>query len=90
MITTPSPEVKENPAEDSNRLFPVFLKLENLSILIVGGGNVALEKLEAVLANSPLTKIHLVAVSIDERIYEIARQKPGITLTQKPYSSADL
>jgi hypothetical protein len=33
----------------SNALYPIFLKLENLSLLIIGGGKVALEKLESVL-----------------------------------------
>ena len=81
---------KEKLAEDSNRLFPVFLKLENLSVLIVGGGKIALEKLEAVLANSPLTKIHLVALTIEEKIQEIAKKNPGLSLTQKAYSHEDL
>ena len=39
--------------EGTNNLFPVFLKLENLKLLVVGGGNVGLEKLRAVLVNSP-------------------------------------
>lgn len=29
-----------------NELYPIFLKKEQLRFLIVGGGNVALEKLE--------------------------------------------
>jgi siroheme synthase-like protein len=71
-------------------LFPVFLKLETLSLLIIGGGNVALEKLQAVLANSPKTVIRLVAVSIDERIRAIAANYPDISLNQKPYHVTDL
>ncbi|MFT5883934.1 MAG: precorrin-2 dehydrogenase/sirohydrochlorin ferrochelatase, partial [Arcticibacterium sp.] len=38
-----------------NNLFPIFLKLEQMNLLIVGGGYVGLEKLEAVLKNSPKT-----------------------------------
>ena len=38
-----------------NNLFPIFLKMEKLPTLIVGGGNVGLEKLEALLKNSPQT-----------------------------------
>jgi precorrin-2 dehydrogenase/sirohydrochlorin ferrochelatase len=30
---------------ERNELYPVFLKLNNLNVLIVGGGNVGLEKL---------------------------------------------
>jgi siroheme synthase (precorrin-2 oxidase/ferrochelatase) len=53
---------------DTNQLFPVFLKLETLRVLIIGGGNVALEKLQAVLSNSPATNIRLVAMSISDQI----------------------
>ena len=35
---------------DKNRLFPVFLKLEELEVLLVGAGKVGLEKLTAILA----------------------------------------
>ena len=38
-----------NKIDIGNKLFPIFLKLEKLKVLIVGGGNVALEKLNAVL-----------------------------------------
>ena len=39
-----------------NQLFPVFLKLNQLKVLLVGGGNIGLEKLQAVLINSPEAK----------------------------------
>ena len=81
---------KDQPVVETNRLFPVFLKLENLSVLIIGGGNVALEKLNAVLANSPLTVIRLVSLTIDERIHEIAKVNPNITIEQKAYTISDL
>ena len=48
-----------------NTLFPIFLKLETFSLLIVGGRYVGLEKLEAVLANSPATKIKIVAAEFN-------------------------
>ena len=43
-----------------NTLFPVFFKLHQLDILVVGGGYVGLEKLEAILKNSPATRVTLV------------------------------
>ncbi|HET7897664.1 MAG TPA: NAD(P)-dependent oxidoreductase, partial [Flavisolibacter sp.] len=39
-------ETKE-PNDTTNRLFPVFLKLETLHVLVVGAGKVGLEKLNA-------------------------------------------
>lgn len=76
--------------QSSNNLFPIFLKLENLSILIVGGGYVGMEKLDAVISNSPATKITLVAIQISDAIKEIAKQYPNIILKEKPYQISDL
>lgn len=76
--------------QESNKLFPIFLKLEQLSILIVGGGNVGLEKLTAVLNNSPLTKIKLVAAVINEPIKVLAMDYPTIEMHERPFEEADL
>jgi len=73
-----------------NKLFPVFLKLENLHSLVVGGGYVAQEKLTAILANSPDAKITLVAPEIRESIREMVAEKPGIRLIQRPFETDDL
>ena len=37
-----------NEMMESNKLFPIFLKLESINILVVGGGKVALEKMSAI------------------------------------------
>jgi len=68
-----------------NTLFPIFLKLEQLQVLIVGGGYVGLEKLTAVLANSPQTPVTLVAPEIREEIRELAAEHPSVTLVTLPY-----
>nr|WP_299070791.1 bifunctional precorrin-2 dehydrogenase/sirohydrochlorin ferrochelatase [uncultured Allomuricauda sp.] len=46
---------------ERNELYPVFLKVANLNILIVGGGNVGLEKLTFLLKSSPNAKVQMVA-----------------------------
>jgi hypothetical protein len=76
--------------KETNNLFPIFLKLEKLRLVMVGGGLIGLEKLEAVLANSPNTKITLVATAISDDIKTIAAHHPNITLIEKPYDSNDL
>lgn len=84
-------EEKENIIiEDGNKLFPVFLKLEKLRLLIIGGGNVALEKLQAVVQNSPSTSIHLVGISVQDKIYEIAEGLINISIEERPYSITDI
>ena len=74
----------------SNKLFPVFLKLENLNVLLVGGGAIALEKLTAILNNSPDTKVKLVAESISAEIKELVKGKGSIELNERKYSKSDL
>ena len=44
-----------------NELYPVFLKVEVLEVLIVGGGNVGLEKLTFLLKSSPSAKVTMVS-----------------------------
>ncbi|MEF9478230.1 bifunctional precorrin-2 dehydrogenase/sirohydrochlorin ferrochelatase [Chryseobacterium sp. 1B4] len=73
----------------SNSLYPVFLKLENLSLLIIGGGKVALEKLESVLGNSPDTSIRLVAKEIIPEVRILQNQFSNITLHERAYSDHD-
>ena len=46
---------------ERNNLYPIFLKTNQLNILIVGGGYVALEKLNFLLKSSPDAKVKLVA-----------------------------
>lgn len=76
--------------DEGNKLFPVFLKLETLHLLIIGGGNVALEKLTAVVGNSPATIIHIVASNVREEIYNYSKNIPTISIEERPYSFSDL
>jgi siroheme synthase-like protein len=73
-----------------NKLFPVFLKLEKFRVLIVGGGKVALEKVNAVLQNSPATKITLVGTKVSDEILEIGNQHPNFSIYQRPFKVEDL
>jgi hypothetical protein len=75
--------------EQSNRLFPIFLKLENLNTLIIGGGAVGLEKLSAVLNNSPKANVTLVAPSIKEEIILLAEKYPNVRLIQRAFDNRD-
>src|SRR5580704_347993 len=94
-MTTFTPRQMENdstiPGTDAgNNLFPVFVKLEELRLLIVGGGKIGLEKLQTVLANSPSTKISIVAPEIGNAIRELASSHPTISLRERPFHSDDL
>jgi precorrin-2 dehydrogenase / sirohydrochlorin ferrochelatase len=75
---------------ERNNLFPVFLKLESLQTLIVGGGHVGLEKLTALLKNSPAAQVTLVARTIQEPIKELARKHPRVKLFERNFKLWDL
>ena len=74
----------------ANRLFPVFLKLEQMNVLLVGGGNVGLEKLNALLKNSPATKVTIVGREIRGDLRDYVADFPQVVLLEKPYEPADL
>ena len=76
--------------EARNNLFPVFLKLEELHTLIVGGGNVGLEKLGAVLKSSPGARLTLVAGKIKEEIKSIAGDNDQLRLIERNFVPEDL
>ncbi len=73
-----------------NTLFPVFLKLEKLHSLVVGGGYVAHEKLTAILANAPESAITLVAPEIRPDIVELVQSSPRIRIEKRPFEPTDL
>lgn len=90
-MSTPE-SISSSPAgiKDDNRLFPIFLKLENLSLLIVGGGNIGLEKLRAVLSNAPATRIRIVAKQLSEAVIREVADHPNISVAEKAYEPGDL
>ncbi len=75
---------------DQNPLFPAFLKLENLRVLLVGGGNVGLEKLTAILRNSPATAVTVVGISLLPELRELAARHPRVQLAERAYAEDDL
>ncbi len=84
-----APPVAEPPPA-GNTLFPIFLKLENFNVLIVGGGNVGLEKITAILRNSPATRVTLVGDKILRAVREFAADFEQVVLLEKPFEVEDL
>lgn len=73
-----------------NQLFPVFIKLNKLRTLLIGGGNIGLEKLTAILNNSQLADVKLVANEINLEIIKLAKNYPNLKVHQKSYDTDDL
>ncbi len=59
---------------ERNNLYPVFLKVKNLNVLIVGGGNVAEEKLHFLTKSSPDAKVLMVASMFREGTIALAKK----------------
>ena len=59
---------------ERNNLYPIFLKVRALNVLIVGGGNVAEEKLTFLLKSSPDAKVTMVSPMFREATLELAKK----------------
>ncbi len=73
-----------------NNLFPIFLKLNELNTLIVGGGNVAQEKLQALLKNDPDAKVKLVADRVSLEVKTLIEKHKNVRFFHRKYISYDL
>ncbi len=67
------------------QLFPIYIKLNR--VLIVGGGRVALSKLEKVLKFS--TDIRVISKDFLEQFFQLQKQY-GLELIQREYRKGDL
>ena len=71
-------------------MFPVFLKLDEIQTVIVGGGNVGLEKLEALLKNDPQANVRVVAPLIKDEIRQLAVTHERIKLIEEKVTHGHL
>jgi len=76
--------------DKGNQLFPVFIKLNKLRTLLIGAGNIGLEKLTAIVNNSNHAKITIVAELISPEVYTLIANYPQIKVKQKSFDVDDL
>ncbi|MBT8218329.1 MAG: bifunctional precorrin-2 dehydrogenase/sirohydrochlorin ferrochelatase [Bacteroidia bacterium] len=55
----------------NNLLYPIFLKLDKVRMLIVGAGEVGFEKLHFILKSSPNASITVVATWVSEDVHDL-------------------
>ena len=72
-----------------NPLYPIFLLPERLNILVVGGGNVGLEKLTSLIKNSPQANVKLVGANIFPETKTYLNEL-NITFEEKFFEESDL
>lgn len=73
-----------------NELFPIFLKTNQLKILLIGGGNVALEKLHFLLKSSPDSRVTVIAPKIKNEIKNFLSDHYFLELKHREYQQQDL
>ena len=74
---------------EKNELYPIFLKVNQLNVLLVGGGTVALEKLSFLLKSSPNANVLVVSKDFDDSFIELAKQY-NISLVNASYNISAL
>jgi len=70
---------------EKNELYPIFLKLHNINVLIVGGGNVGLEKLSFMLKSSPNANVEVVAKKFLPELEALVEKHPSVKLTKAKF-----
>ncbi len=74
---------------ERNNLYPVFLKTANLHVLIIGGGNVAEEKLTFLTKSSPDAMVTMVSPMFRKGTLKLV-EKYQVTLVQDVYRDSYL
>jgi len=73
-----------------NTLFPIFVKLDQIQTLLVGGGKVALEKLQALVQQNAAIKLKIVAKEVSADIRMLAAGYSGITIEERAFVPVDI
>ncbi len=75
-----------------NELYPIFLKLHQLQMLIVGAGEVGYEKLSFILKSSPRAQVTMVAPWVSPEIEELlaSHPDPQVQIIKRPFEEEDV
>ena len=73
-----------------NTLFPIYVKLDQINTLLIGGGPVGLEKLQALLSNSPRAKVKIIARDVIDEIVALVDSNELLSLEIREFQERDL
>jgi siroheme synthase-like protein len=73
-----------------NQLFPVFIKLNELHTVLIGAGNIGLEKLTAIVNNSPSSRVTIIARTYLPEVEALASGFSNVKIVQKAFEDTDL
>ena len=89
-ILTRENDLQNRSRSSQNPLYPIFIKLHKIEVLIVGAGEVGLEKLGFMLKSSPEANVTVVATWAKDEVAELIAKHPSVTFVQKAYESTDV
>lgn len=75
---------------EGNQLFPVFIKLNTIQTVLIGAGPIGLEKLSALLSNSPEARVTVIGLEILPELLELASGYESVKVVQKAFEPSDL
>ena len=73
-----------------NTLYPIFLKLDKIEVLIIGAGEVGLEKLTYMLKSSPQANITVISKDFHYKVVELSHFYSNVLLIEKEYHKTDI
>lgn len=73
-----------------NNLFPIFLKTDKLRFLIVGGGNVGLEKTQTLLRQYNEAHLTIVSNSFNDKLLKLLENYPQVNIIHADYTEEHL
>ncbi|WP_057936799.1 precorrin-2 dehydrogenase/sirohydrochlorin ferrochelatase family protein [Algoriphagus resistens] len=68
-----------------NHLYPIFLKVHELNVLLIGGGNVGTEKLQFLLKSSPKAQVTAVSKEFSQSFLDLASTTDSVTIIEDLY-----
>jgi len=68
-----------------NELYPIFLKVSELNVVLIGGGSVGYEKLSFLLKSSPNARVIVAAKDFSKEIIALAKEF-NIPLMERAYT----
>lgn len=73
-----------------NKLFPIHIKLEEIRTLLVGGGPVGLEKIQALVSSSPQARVDVIARQPSQEFCQYIDNRKNIHMEVRDFKDTDV
>lgn len=74
----------------SNPLYPIFLHPDKIRFLIVGGGEIAEEKISFLLKNSPEARVYIISNHLSHELFQYVEDFENVQFLKKALTIEDL